>query len=192
MKKKYFLHQLIFVLRFRYLNKWRSLINTIWLKISGMQIGEGTYLSKIKVTWPHQISIGKNCVVEHSVYFKFDGIWKEGPSIIIEDDVFVGFGCEFNIKKKVVIGKDSLIGSGCKFVDHDHGISLEDLMRNQIGPEAEIVLEENVWLGTNVVVLKGVTIGNGAIIAAGSIVNKSIPPNEIWAGIPAKKIRDRK
>jgi len=144
----------------------------------------------VHYTWPHQISIGSNCRLEHNIYFHFDGVWSESPSISIGDNVFVGCSCEFNITKNIKVGSDSLIASGCKFIDHDHGFALG----KQIGPggeEASITLEKNVWLGCNVVVLKGVTIESGAIVAAGAVVTKSIPSNEIWGGVPAKKIGER-
>jgi acetyltransferase-like isoleucine patch superfamily enzyme len=64
-------------------------------------------------------------------------------------------------------------------------------MRNQPGPEKPIRLGQDVWLGCNVVVLKGIEIGDGAIVAAGAVVTKSIGPREIWAGIPARKIGQR-
>ena len=64
-------------------------------------------------------------------------------------------------------------------------------MNIQPNVEAEIILENNVWLGVNVTVLKGVTIGSGAIVAAGAVVTKSIGPNEIWGGVPARKIKSR-
>ena len=54
-----------------------------------------------------------------------------------------------------------------------------------------IILEENVWIGTNSTVLKGVSIGKGAIIGAGSVVNKNVPQDEIWGGVPAKFIKKR-
>jgi acetyltransferase-like isoleucine patch superfamily enzyme len=56
------------------------------------------------------------------------------------------------------------------------------------GIEKEIVIGSNVWIGCNVVVLKGVGIGNSAVVAAGAVVTKSIPPYEIWGGVPAKKL----
>ena len=59
------------------------------------------------------------------------------------------------------------------------------------GAEAEIVLEDDVWIGADVTVLKGVTIHQGAIIAAGSVLTKSVGAFEIWGGVPAKKLRDR-
>lgn len=55
----------------------------------------------------------------------------------------------------------------------------------------ETVLEADVWLGANVTVKSGVRIGCGAVIGAGSVVTRDVPPYEIWAGVPARKIRDR-
>ena len=159
-----------------------------------MQVGAGTLLPKVRVTWPHQVSLGANCTLEHDIYFKYDGIWAPGPSIILRDRVFVGFGCEFNVRRRLEIGSDCLIASGCKFIDHDHGSARGDIpMREQTGgAEAEIVLEEDVWLGVNVVVLKGARIGRGAIIAAGAVVTADVPAYEIWGGIPARKLSERR
>ena len=159
-----------------------------------MQIGAGTLLPKMRVTWPHQVSLGAGCTFEHDIHFKYDGIWAPGPSIILRDRVFVGFGCEFNVRRRLEIGSDCLIASGCKFIDHDHGTARGEVpMREQTaGAEAEIVLEEDVWLGVNVVVLKGVRIGRGAIIAAGAVVTGEVPAYEIWGGIPARKLSERR
>lgn len=145
-----------------------------------------------RITWPNKIEIGSNCSIEYRVFFKHDGPYSEGKSIIIEREVFIGNNCEFNIRKQIIIRSKTLIASGCKFIDHDHGTSLNGLITSQDGFEWEILIEEDVWLGVNVIVLKGVVIGKGAIIAAGAVVNKSVPPYEIWGGIPATKIGERK
>jgi len=168
-------------------------VRTAWWRLLGMQIGKGTLLPKMRISWPHQVSLGENCRLEHDIYFKYDGIYAPGPSIIIGDCVFVGFGCEFNVRKCVEIGTDCLIASGCKFIDHDHGTSRRDFPMSQQtdGAEAGIILESDVWLGTNVIVLKGVKIGRGAIVAAGAVVTKDIPEYEIWGGVPAQKIGQR-
>jgi acetyltransferase-like isoleucine patch superfamily enzyme len=129
--------------------------------------------------------------MEDGIFIKFDGIWKPGPSICFGNHVFIGSGTEFNIRIGLSVGNDTLIASGCRFVDHDHGISLGALMRKQEGPESPIKIGSDVWLGCNVVVLKGVTIGDGAIVAAGAVITKSIGENEIWAGVPARKIGNR-
>lgn len=157
-----------------------------------MQIEKKTCLPKCSITWPHQVFLGNDCRLEHDIYFHYDGIWKEGPSIKIGNNAFVGYGCEFNITKSITIGNDCLIASGSKFIDHNHGVSLSSLMRTQKSPEKEIIVGNNVWIGANVIVLSGVTINDGAIIAAGAVLNKNVPANEIWGGIPAKKIGDRK
>ena len=168
-------------------------LRTAWWRALGMEIGTGTRLPQVRVTWPHQVSLGDNCTLESDIYFKFDGIWAPGPSIVIRERVFIGLGCEFNIRKKIEVGANCLIASGCKFIDHDHGTARRDAPMNQQadGAEAEIIVEEDVWLGVNVIVLKGVQIGRGAIVAAGAVVTKDIGAYEIWGGVPARKIGER-
>ncbi|MFV8374676.1 acyltransferase [Flavobacterium sp. LB1P71] len=191
MKFNYFTQQSLFIIRFRYLKKWLNYFNTQWLLLGGMKIGKGTYLPKMMVTWPHQVSLGTNCILEHGVYFKFDGIWNAGPSILIGDEVFIGAYCEFNISGGIEIGKKAMIASGCKFIDHDHGTAIETSMNGQKPIVKPIIIEEEVWVGVNCVVLKGVTIGKGAVVGAGSLVLKSIGENEIWGGVPAVFIKKR-
>jgi len=188
----YIIEQSGFVIRKRYWPLFTGFFRKVWLKLLGMQIGEGTTVPRLTVTWPHQVSLGKNCLLEDQISFKFDGIRKPGPSIFIADNVFIGSGCEFNIRLRIDIGKDSLIASGCRLVDHDHGTEPGKLMREQHGPEKAIIIGNNVWLGCNVVILKGVEIGEGAVVAAGAVVTKSILSGEIWGGVPAKKIGQRK
>lgn len=188
-----FAQKVFFRLRERSLSIFLSPARKAYWYLQGMEIGSGVSLPKLKITWPHQVKIGNFCILEQEIYFKFDGIWQAGPRICIGNDCFIGAYVEFNIRLGVVVGDDCLIASGCKFIDHDHGYSRLDIPMNIQcnGAEMPIVLENNVWLGVNVVILKGVKIGQGAIVAAGSIVTKSIPRNEIWAGIPARKVSER-
>ena len=191
MKLNYFIQQSLFIIRFRYLKKGMNYFNTQWLKLGGMKIGNRTYLPKLMVTWPHQVAIGANCILEHGVYFKYDGIWSAGPSIFIQDEVFIDAYCEFNISEGIKIGKKAMIASGCKFIDHDHGTSIKTSMNGQKPIVKPIIIEEELWLGANVVVLKGVQIGKGAVVGAGSLVLKDIGINEIWGGVPAVFIKKR-
>lgn len=188
----YFFKQSLFVIRFRYFELIFNYFRILWLKLYGMKIGNGTHLSKLLVTWPHQVTIGSNCRLENNIYFHYDGIYSKGPSICIGNDVFVGINSEFNISDKISIGNNCLIAAGCRFVDHNHGLKLGILIKDQYAPKSAIFIEDDVWLGCNVIVLKGVTIGKGAVIAAGAVVNKSIPPYEIWGGVPARKFSERK
>jgi acetyltransferase-like isoleucine patch superfamily enzyme len=184
------LHKAAFRLRYNIWSGFFSGWRKSYFRALGMRIGHGTHLGKLAITWPHQLSVGHNCLLEFDIFFKFDGVWRPGPSIIIGDGVFIGRGCEFNIRKKVTVSTACAIASGCKFIDHDHGIT-GDRIDETPGEESEILLCNDVWLGCNVTVLKGVTIGRGAVVGAGAVVTKNIPAGEIWAGVPARKISSR-
>jgi len=156
-----------------------------------MKIGSGTRLGFVSITWPHQVIVGSNCLIESGVVFKFDGIYETRGRIRLGNSVFVGSGTEFNIQGSIRVGDDTLIASGCRFVDHNHGITHTGLIREQRGTVAPIVIGSNVWIGVNAVVLEGVVIGDGSIIAAGAVVNRAVGENEIWGGVPARKIGSR-
>ena len=184
------LQKLFFRLRFHL--ALRPRLRKIWWQMLGARFGAGTEVPCLDMTWPHQVSVGRKCVLEDDVFFKYAHSWQPGCAIVIQDNVFIGKGCEFNIRQRIEVGHDCLIASGCKFIDHDHDITRgEGPMHSLDGAEAEIVLKPDVWLGVNVVVLKGVIIGEGAVVGAGAVVTKSIPAYEIWAGIPARKIGQR-
>ena len=114
------------------------------------------------------------------------------PQLTIGKRTFIGQHTVIGVFQPVSIGSYSMIGAYCYLISANHRYERRDIPMGEQGfSGAPIVLEEDVWLGTHVVVLPGVTIGKGAIVAAGSIVNKSIPPYEIWGGTPAKFIRER-
>lgn len=89
-------------------------------------------------------------------------------------------------------------GPGLTCITGDHRIDVKGKYMDEITideklPENDqpIVIEEDVWCGANVTILKGVHIGTGSVIAAGAVVTKNIGEYEIWAGVPAKKIKNR-
>lgn len=183
------LQKLCFRLRHQTLgSRFRVLHN----RLMGMKIGGGTCLcTGFHATWPHAVQIGRDCVVEPDVVFKLASKWSMECRVDIGDRVFIGTGCEMNISKHIRIGDRALIASGCRFVDHDHGFAEPGPIGPQKGEEGEIGIGADVWLGVNVVVLRGVHIGDGAVVGAGAVVTRSIPAGEIWAGIPAKRIGQR-
>ncbi|MCZ7672776.1 MAG: acyltransferase [Chloroflexi bacterium] len=107
----------------------------------------------------------------------------------IGDGTFINYGCSIAANKLVRIGKNCNIGTYVIMMDNDfHRLEPE---RRYEFPESEpIILENNVWLGARVIVLKGVTIGEGSVIGAGSVVTKDIPPRSLAAGMPAKILRE--
>lgn len=101
----------------------------------------------------------------------------------------VSFGSEPYLIK---IGNHVRITSGCKFITHDGGVWI---LRETKGLEdidlfGKIEIGNNVHIGFNAIIMPGVRIGNNCIVAAGAVVTKSIPDNEIWGGVPARFIED--
>lgn len=92
----------------------------------------------------------------------------------------------------IVIGKGCLISQFCSLVASNHGMEKGVPIQEQApSVKSGVILEDDVWLGAGVHVLPGVRVRQGAIVGAGSVVSRDIPPNEIWAGTPARKISVR-
>jgi acetyltransferase-like isoleucine patch superfamily enzyme len=120
----------------------------------------------------------------------------------------VQMGCRFLNGKKIHIGARNVLNAGCLFDGRKYAIRTGDDV--SIGPEAviltlghdpqspdfadrgaEVIIGDRVWIGYRAVVLPGVTIGEGAVVGAGSIVTKNVEPYTIVAGNPARKIGER-
>lgn len=91
----------------------------------------------------------------------------------------------------IKIGNNVLLGGGTKIYDTDfHGVNyLNRYTSEEKVATSPVIIEDYVFVGAHTIILKGVHIGKGAVIGAGSVVTKNIPENEIWAGNPAKFIR---
>ena len=94
-------------------------------------------------------------------------------------------------KSKIVIGDNVLMGVGVNIHAAHHGIKRVKLMNLQEESEEDIVIGNDVWLASHSIILKGVKIGDGAIVAAGAVVTKDISPYTIVGGIPGKQIKER-
>ena len=92
----------------------------------------------------------------------------------------------------VDIGDDTLIGPGVRIISYQHQIAAEQTIRSQPSAGKPIRIGRDCWIGTNAVILAGVTIGDGAVIGAGAVVTRDIPANVIAIGVPAKITRNRK
>lgn len=110
-----------------------------------------------------------------------------GKNISIGRNVFINACCHFQDHGGVNIGDDCLIGHNVVFATLNHGIAPSD--RASMYP-APIRLGKNVWVGSNSTILQGVTVGDNAIIAAGSVVKEDVAANTIVGGVPARYIRD--
>lgn len=110
-----------------------------------------------------------------------------GKNIIIGRNVFINACCHFQDHGGVILGDGCLIGHNVVFATLNHGMNPED---RGVMHSAPIRLGRNVWVGSNSTILRGVTVGDNAIIAAGSVVTKDVPANTVVGGVPAKHIRN--
>ena len=109
-----------------------------------------------------------------------------GATIEIGERCYINSGVSIGAQERVTIGKNCAIGNYSLIMDSDFH-SLDD--HTQPGIAAPVVLEDNVWLGARVTVLKGVRIGRGAVVAAGAVVTRDVPPCALVGGVPARVIR---
>lgn len=137
-------------------------------------------------------SIGSN------VYIPSDTIISGGDNIQLHDNVSFGIGTVlFATNARIVVKKWFVASHNLKIITGDHerrvgrfcaSITEKDKNHN-IALDQDVVINEDVWCGMNVVILKGVIIGRGCTICAGAVVSKSTPPYSIVGGIPAKVIK---
>ena len=134
------------------------------------------------------IDIGDNVFVGRNTI-----IYCQNGDVEIGENANIGSNCQIFSAKKVRIGKNVLIAAYTYLVGGGHIYEDPDLPIIEQGRTASgIEIGDNVWLGAAVKVLDGVSIGEGAIIAAGAVVTEDIPPFAIAGGIPAKVIKQRK
>lgn len=130
------------------------------------------------------------------VGLRIDAFGQKPKQVIFGSNVEVGDYVHIGALECVAIGDNVLMASKIYISDHDHGIyvgqnispaqQIQSEKTLQISP---VVIGNNVWLGENVCVLKGVQIGENSIIGASSVVTKSIPANSIAVGAPAKVVK---
>jgi acetyltransferase-like isoleucine patch superfamily enzyme len=161
---------------------------------------------------PHKIQIGDNVVIDDQCCLDAKGTDNRGIAIgdgvfvgrntilsckngdiVIEDRANLGFNCEIFSASRVRVGKSILMAAYTYLIGGDHLYDRIDIPVLEQGRTARgIDVDDNVWLGTHVVVTDGSRIGRDAIIGAGAVVVGEIPEFSIATGIPAKVVRDRR
>ncbi len=118
-------------------------------------------------------------------------------NIQVGDDVNLGLRpMLMAAKSKIIIGSHVMFGPEVMIVGGDHntsvvGIFLCDVEEKRPGDDQDVIIEDDVWIGARAIILKGVTIGRGSIVASGSVVTKSVAPYSVVAGIPGRAIKRR-
>lgn len=140
------------------------------------------------------IRLGNNVSIHRNTIIECTGVIRNlGEGLEIGNNVGIAQNCFIQVRGKVKIGNDVMFGPGVSIFSEEHGFSDVGVpMVEQPEIRKGVTIESNVWIGTRAVILDGVTIGEGSIVAAGSIVRESVPQYSIVAGIPGKVIRSRK
>jgi maltose O-acetyltransferase len=128
---------------------------------------------------------GKNANIEHGAFFH------SGRNVSVGDNS--GIGIRANIAGSVTIGNDVMMGEDVVIITRNHKFNDVDvpMWRQGFKDEQPVVIHDDVWIGTRVIILPGVTVGKGAILAAGAVVTKDVPEYAIVGGNPASIIKYR-
>lgn len=146
--------------------------------------------------WPLKRMLIKRSLGKVGKNFRFGVTSRFDESKLIEvgDNVFMGMETVINTIVTVKIGNDVMFGPGVKILAGDHNMSEVGKKMREVksgGRNIPVIIEDDVWIGANVTILKGVTIREGAVVGAGSVVTRSLPPYSICLGNPCKPIRLR-
>lgn len=161
-----------------------------WHRLRGVGVGNGVILfSGVSLLrYPRNIRLAEDSIIKSGAHLC---PCRSDARIDIGARTTIGFNTMLYASNGIVIGADCMIAPFVYIVDSNHGIRRGTTMNRQPVETAPIEIGSDVWIGAHSVILKGVTIGAGAVIAASSVVSKDVASNAIVAGVPAKVIGER-
>jgi acetyltransferase-like isoleucine patch superfamily enzyme len=170
-------------------------------------VGKGCFIEK-GVRWqvPRRVFLGQRVMIGQECFFDAnsldsrieikDDVWLSqgcyliagrGVEIIVEPSTYIGHRCLFYGHGGIRIGRDALLANDVQLICGNHTFARRDLpIRAQPSEERPIVIEDDVWLGASAIILGGVTVGKGSVVAAGAVVTHSLPPYSVARGVPAQ------
>ena len=154
------------------------------------ELGDGAYVDRgvIFDRYPKQIQIASEAVIKRGAHLC---PCNTNASISIGQRTTIGYNTFIFASERIEIGDDCLVAPFVYLVDSDHSIARDTKINLQSNRKAAITVGNDVWIGVGAKILRGSTVGDGAVIAAGSVVRGDVPAYSIWGGAPAKAIGER-
>ena len=162
-------------------NRPDELVSRIRDSINSISVGVNNHEKIIQDgTWNvFQIDDKAHFVVGANVICRnFENFHVSSGKVILHNGVFINNSCSFNCMERIEIGAGTMMGEGVRFYDHDHIYTAEKIEKWQ-WTSAPIRVGRDCWIGSNVTILKGVTIGDNTIIGAGCLIRNDVPANSV-------------
>lgn len=162
----------------------------VYYRLLGVKLQGYVWLRDIEIPRNHpDIELEAGCALDRGVVLLCSGESLKHSKIYIGTGTYINRRTFLDAAESIIIGQNCAIGSGCYITDHDHGIdpSLPPLKQSLVTQPTQI--SDRAWIGANVTILKGVTIGEQAVVGAGSVVTKNIPSGTVAVGVPAKVMK---
>jgi acetyltransferase-like isoleucine patch superfamily enzyme len=140
-----------------------------------------------------RIVIGDHVTLDGRLSFVFGNRTGTLPQVVIGDHTYVGYGCSFTASCSISVGKHCLLAGGVQVSDYD-GHPVDAALRRCGAPTPPegvrpVTIGDDVWIGTGVLILKGVNVGDRSIIGAGAVVTRDVPADTVVAGNPARIVK---
>ncbi len=201
------IHKLIRPLRAAVLGSLES----AYAAYRGIEVEKPIHFSRIgraRVVRPGRIIVAPMAWVQRDYQMQAEGIIEigahahvglgarfhamEGARITLEADCWLNHSVEISARLEVRVGRWSRVGPQVYMIDHDHEMRRDVRIVDQQYSMSPLVIGEDCWVGARAILLKGSGIEDGGVLAAGAVLTKHVPPGEIWAGVPARKIGERR
>lgn len=178
--------------------KYKVLIKSKWLSYTFLEPAKNCiFWGKVYLKDPHRISLGSNNSFGDNLYLTAWSQFCTNPTSAL---IIIGNHCDFGAfnhitaTNQIIIGDNCLTGKWVTISDNNHGTtSLKDLklppLKREVVSKGPVIIGNNVWIGDKTTILGGIRIGDGAVIAANSVVTKEVPAYSVVAGNPARIIK---
>lgn len=120
--------------------------------------------------------MGKKCRIHSGCKLKV----RKNALLNLESDVSLNYGCMFFCHKRISVGEGTEFGPNVLIYDHDHDFRVAGGLKEKKFTYGEVIIGKNCWIGAGCIILRGVHIGDNAVVAAGSVVTKDIPANTLF------------